>query len=468
MKNVVTDFGLVANGVTDNLAALNVAIAAYTTADGAWFWPAGTYILSATPSAIPNGSLWYGEGMTLTAIKGTRAAPSGTATLSVNGRTGVTLRDLHVTTTDDVNASQQCIDATSSTNFTCTNVKMSNAISAGMRAASKALVMRYTGGEVTNIYQDVSASGFSGDFSDSLIYGTYFHDNATQATNTRHCVYISGTANPKNTMVQNCVFRNYGGGNAVEFHGSGSGTIAGASYNLSVDNCVFDSTYDQPACVIQGTIGASFTNNKIYNVSGVVLEGALNWGFIVDGNVLTAGTVFEGAIFCTINSAINGGGRVTNNVYTKAPGFLDTGVGVYANGAVQGLTIADNSFANIYCGVLLTTNTAGNVNGVEIRDNKFSVSPGSVDQAAGRYVAIPTGLTAGIIVDGAIQNCKLSNNTCSGLNYELAFTTNVPATGSAGTADGVSFTSTAGATIGYFNGVKPTNHPLERVDARPL
>lgn len=469
MKNVITDLGLNPDGTTDNLAALNVAIAAFVITDGAWFWPAGTYRLSATPSVIPNSSVWYGEGMTLTSIKGTRAAPSSTATLSVSGRSNVTFRDLHVTTTDDVNAAQQCIDATGSTNFTCRDVKVSNAISAGIRAASKAVAMRYFGGECTNVYQDNSASCFSGDFSYSFIQGTYFHDNATQNTNTRHCIYINGAANPTNITIANCVFKDYGGGNAIEFNGNASGNVGGLGYNYLVKGCSFSSTLGNNAITASDVNGCSIVGNTVYNVSGFSLVGNSLTNFLVANNTCTNGTAENGITFITVTGG-GYGGRITGNVYSKAFGLYDASCGIRVQGITEGLEIDNNTFSGISVGVLLTGHAAGNtVNDVDIYDNRFSNQAGSVSVITnGRYVVQPSGLTAGVAVDGIVSNIRIKNNKVANMQYEIVFTTNTPATGSNGQADSVSFTSNAGAVIGYLNGALPTNHPLQRVEAIPL
>jgi len=468
MKNVITDLGLNPDGTTDNLAALNAAIAAYAVADGAWFWPAGTYRLSATPSVIPNSSVWYGEGMTLTAIKGTRAAPGGGAVLSLTNSQNVTLRALHITTTDDANACDQCAIIGGSNNLFCDGVKLSFGYSAGFRMPARATRLRFMNGEVTAIHQDFSASGFTGELADSLIANTWFHNNATESSNTRHCIYINGATNPTNVAIEGCIFNSWGGGTAVGLKGDSSGSVTGAAYNLSVSGCTFDTTGVGGSCIgPQGVQGLNISNNSFFFGSfgsqGIQITGDC-WNFNIDGNnFMSPPTETDGVAISLANG--NGGGRITNNMLAMANARYDVSSGVNVFGSVGNLEIANNTFSGMGNAILFSTAAVFSPNNVGVgniycHDNNFNIPPGAISVATGGRV-VPglsvAGQSAAIVVDGRCSTLQMLDNKSTGFTYDLVFTTNVVATGSAGQADTVQYRLIATPVVICTNSAVPTN-----------
>lgn len=481
MKNVTTDLGannLVGDGATDNLAHLNSAMTAWVVSDGAWFWPAGTYILSAKPSVIPNNMVWYGEGMTLTVIKGTRAAPSSTPVLDLSSAQNVTLRDMHITTTDDVNSAQQCIDCTSSVNLFCHRVKMSNGYSAGMRTSTKSVGMRFIGGEVTNFHQEPSCSGFSGDFSDSLIAHSYFHHQNTVQVTTQHYIYINGTTQPRNTTILGCVFTTFNGG-PVDFAGGFTPTTA--ALNLQIIGCTFDGTdsianscITMKGCIAPKVLDCGFflTNSVVGSMNGISPFGSNLVNYIIDGNTCTFNDPTYNGAFIAIGGGLAGsillGGKICNNTISNLNGQISDVRGIYAISA-NGLEIHNNTFNGLYAGVMLSSGTAGNVKNVYIHDNFMRNDVGATNNGQSYNLGLPNGKTAGVILDGTMSGIRMRNNVVTGVDYEVAFTTNNSnLLDTSGNADNTWLSvNPEGSVVVYVNGAKPTNFSWQRYQERP-
>lgn len=471
-KNVTTDLGannLVNNNSTDNLAHLNAAMAAWVATDGEWYWPAGSgYVFSATPNAVPNGMVWRGEGPGLTIINGTRAAPSGGAVLSFVNSQNVAVTDMTITTPDTANACDQNALVGGSVNLLFRNVKLSNGNSAGVRASSRATSLRFFQGELTNIHQNASAAGFSGELADAFIGGTYFHNMATETSNTRHCIYINGSTNPTNVTIQGCNFTAWGGGEAVALKGDGTGSVTGAGYNLAVNGCSFDTTSASGACVsAQGVQGAQITNNLFYfgssSSAGIAVSGDC-WNFLIDGNNFMSPPIETESLAISLSGG-NGGGRISNNVIAMANARYDVSRGIQVAGSVGNLEIDNNTISGLGCGILFTTaqTYAPNVQGVGdiyCHDNNINIPTGATNlTTGGRFVpGLSVGQSAAIVVDGKCSGLKLFDNKTAGLTYDLVFTTANGSTGSSGQADDIRYRFVnASPAVAFTNGAIPTN-----------
>lgn len=451
MKNVTVDLGannLVADGSTDNTAHLNAAMAAWTTADGAWFWPAGQYNLNSKPNSPPNGMMWYGEGKGLTTIYGFRAAPSVTCVIDLTSTQNMTIKDLTCTTLDTANAAQQSFDVTSANNILFERVKMSNGFSGGIRASSSATNIRYLDGEITNIHQDPSASGFSGCLSNCLIEGNYFHDTSTESGGTRHCVYFNSNPgeNVRGSKVRNNTFVTYGNGAAIAFKGDGSGSATGAGYSLSAVGNSFDTTSTSGPCLsAQGVQGVHFVGNNVYAKQPGASLFQINgdcWNFVIDSNVFYTPHNYFGGEFIVIQGG-NGGGRVSNNMFAKANSYYELCYGVFVLGSTGNLEICNNTFVGMYCGVLLSTGVsyspgAQGVGDIHIYNNNLNIPAGGTDvtSPAGAVVGLSNGQTAAFILDGQVKSIRIENNKVNGLNFNTVFTTG-SFLGSSGNADAV-------------------------------
>lgn len=491
MKNVLTDLGannLVADGTTsggtDNTAAINAAMAAWTPANGAWFFPAGQYNFNSTPNAVPNGMVWYGEGMNLTTLFGYRTSASATAVLNLASTQNVTLRHLQVSTLDTANAAQQCLDCSGSTNLSCERVKVSNGFSAGLRAASKANFLRFVDGEVTNFHQSTSASGFSGDFSNSVIKGTYFHNELAPYVNQQHAIYINGSANPSNTLIQNCMFTRWPSGAMIDLAGDEAGTPTGTARNLRVDSCSFShggltaTPIASEFVTIRGVIGAAVTNcsmdldgnnGSFYGTSAIQVFGENSSDFLISGNVITVTSPNFGGSAIALGNAGGyvGGGRICDNVFALPNGYTNNMTGIFAPIGLDGLEICDNTFTGATVGVWLAgaNATAPQFNNVSIHNNTFKQAISPIFGTSGFTTGLGANVAVGVLIDGNVSGISIVDNRCLNFNYELAFTTgNGSKFVTTGNASNVTYKVTTG-TVGYAGGAAPTS--LTRIIPNP-
>lgn len=94
----VKSYGATGDGSTDDTAAINLAIAACTTATGGTiFFPKGTYIVTATLTDIPSNTTLCGENRGASIISAKTTFVSGDIIRCVSGGDSVTIRDIFIT-----------------------------------------------------------------------------------------------------------------------------------------------------------------------------------------------------------------------------------------------------------------------------------------------------------------------------------------------------------------------------------
>jgi hypothetical protein len=213
-------------------------------------------------------------------------------------------------------------------------------------------------GEVTNFHQSTSASGFSGDFSNSVIKGTYFHNELAPYVNQQHAIYINGSANPSNTLIQNCMFTRWPSGAMIDLAGDEAGTPTGTARNLRVDSCSFShggltaTPIASEFVTIRGVIGAAVTNcsmdldgnnGSFYGTSAIQVFGENSSDFLISGNVITVTSPNFGGSAIALGNAGGyvGGGRICDNVFALPNGYTNNMTGIFAPIGLDGLEICD-------------------------------------------------------------------------------------------------------------------------------
>lgn len=462
--DVTTAFGannLVNDNTTDNTAKLNAIFGGTSTpaltAPYTLYFPGGSgYVFASTPTAIPSNVTLCGDGKNQTIIKGTRAAPSGGAVLSVGANSNITLRDLYITTPDTANACDQCVGSSGATNLVMTRVKMSNGNSACLRAASPTQVFM-SGCELTNVHTNASGSLISGSLVNSVINSCWFHDNGG-LLNTNHCIYLSGASVPQNVVISNNVFQNYTG-SALDLTGNPGVTPA---LNIDVIGNTFIPASANATSImdVQTVFGINIVGNTFNMTYGGTMALYSTQNFVISNNVFnmlaTGANRGVAGISLVDDGTLNRGGLISNNVFSAPSGLMQFGSGIQMY-AAQNVSVVDNVFTGLFLGVGLNGAATG-VSYIEIRDNSFNNPIGGTNTTGPGYFYGNNNTYYGIGVDGACPHLRALDNYCQGLTYELFFTR----FNFTGQTDSVKFRSASWAgsntnTFGFQGSAAPTN-----------
>ena len=427
-KNVTTDFStnnLDATGATDNTAKLNAILAG---GSQTLYWPAGTYLFTATPTTLPAGMVWYGDGPYQTIFNSTRTVTNSSVGVSLADN--CTIRDMQFTTTNDANAVLYALASGTTTGVVVARCFFQNFAAGGIRSSGVTTRARIVDSEFTNMVYVTSASCITGCFQDSIITGCFFHDNNGTLT-TQHCIYLNGSPVPRDVIISNCVFENYTGGAAVALQGDEISVSSGA---IIVQGCTFYGT-GLPGVIgttIQGlrVQSCAFSTNATGSQPGVVLY-ACN-GFAITDNVFNAissGASAAGGGCIQIDNATAYGttsGTIAGNVMwsgdpTTGDTTLRMGNGITLYGG-KNILITDNIISGWAYGVVF--NGTGNVSNITVRNNQITApaSPTWIDNGGGVYLFGNPKTSAAFAFDGPVTNVKLLDNVCSGQTYELLFT----------------------------------------------
>ncbi len=302
-----TDYGVVADGVTDDTTNLQTAITAAATAGRVLLLPAGTIIIDNI--AIPSGSRIVGEGVNKTIIK----RKNNATTNNFINHTSAFFTALEYLTVDG-NKANQTVAAHNISFFGCRENFLNNVVSYGAKAVG--------GGYGCGVCIQDGENDSSGNLTRIInckIYqnegdGVYINKdwlvqikNCRITTNTGNGISVINLAYPPQSQVQNyiTITENYVTSNTasgIRFVGFYTGGVAGKPIYGTT-------TPPQLGCVISNNI--CYSNGQY----GIAFQGA--WSTIT-GNVCSRNgtTTAHGGILCNSwNVTVTGNTMYDNSYY---------------------------------------------------------------------------------------------------------------------------------------------------------
>lgn len=378
----VLDHGALGNGVADDTAAINAAIATGKPV----FFPAGTYLISS--DLVPgSGQLLEGAGRSKTTIKKTAGT---TAVILPAAGSGGAVRRMTV----DCNGHQGGIFVTNHTDYLIEDVLVKNTAGGGFwgfcahtgahrmrvigsRATACYIGVQFGGGasdcvlqnsEVDNITENSTFEGmvFLSTAPRANVIGNYIHDGAT-------CDGISLDQGSVDVLILGNRLVNIGGANTarrgINF------TVAGGAHRARIIGNVIDTTGENAIYVftnndyglIQGNTIRN-TNQSNTNPSVSVEVDAFHWkviGNLVDTSVGTCDGFFVNSKNVYADNVVLNQGR--HGIYIFADGSGPVSV---TDAVVLGNILKNNGKAVSGNGIQLTANFSGVISNVQVSHNR--------------------------------------------------------------------------------------------------
>jgi len=402
----VKDFGATGDGVTDDTAAINLALAV----GGKIYFPSGTYLCS-TITLVSSDTHIFGDKKSVIKLKNSVDVDL----LDLSNFDNITISDL----TFDGNKANQTVDVNSVCvrGDGCSNVILQNCTI--KNSALSGINIRNSDGVkvVNNIFTDCGTKNSvnSGDAM-YLAFNTNDYVSGNTVTNpARIGIIIKGSAGP--TATNSTVIGNY----VINSGENGIGTEDGNARILIANNVVVDAGDNVFASTKAGIVVGE-TGEKI-TVSGNIIHNPGSYGIevvhgadetIVSGNSITSSG--STGIFAT---AVDGSGGLDNLLITGNNITTTVLDGIYISAAATNPLVAANLNTNIsilsnvirsaardciVCSAMLDFNISNNTihsttTGAGIRvinSEEGSISGNYITEAASR----------GIYVQGATINCS--------------------------------------------------------------
>ena len=364
----VKDFGAVGDGVTDDRAAIVLALA-YLTSGGTLYFPAGTYLVSAAIT-VPHGNLqMQGDGFNASVIKIAASYADSTSLFDFSSVDNVEISDLGF----NGNLANQGISST---------------------ADNKQIA--------------IAIKGTSSNYS---ITRCYFKDWGKDG------VYVQ-TANNRRVTVSECLFENTRR-NGVTFIGGEQCQVVNCQFFLGKDqtNVVFNNgVHYEPNSAADNLKGLIVKGNSFHDMQGGVMlynsNGGTVSGVIVEGNEFETITQRAAVVSYALGTAgiTISGNRFRNCGNDASTSVTTDGGGIQFNQTANAI-ITDNSFDNCtgFLGTVVNSGSAGR--GTIIKNNLFTG-----DQRG----AIRLGYVNGSSSTGSLR--QIVGNICLGGGLDTANT----------------------------------------------
>lgn len=318
LKDVVSvkDFGAVGDGVTDDTAVINAAIASGAKSI---YFPAGTYIISSTVALYGSDICLWSDQSPIIKVKSGLA--SGIAMLTVRGSR---------TTLDGLIFDGNLANPPSS--GVHSSISLDTSVSSISDTTIKGCTLQnYSGFGILSFSASNSINRLT-------IDRCRFHTFTSAAPSRPACIQLVWPTTHTNVVVSGCTFENVSGGGFMIRSNDGAGVVR----NVSVVNNIFklnSQSYTSLGVEVWKGYNVTVAGNVFHTCNmGVSL------GYTCD-NVAVAGNTFEDMLDYGVEVIDANNLSITGNT------FKDFKWGVFAQKGCSAVSVTDNTFANAKLGL---------------------------------------------------------------------------------------------------------------------
>lgn len=336
----ITYFGGVGDGVTDNTAALNAALASLSGNGGSVYFPPGNFkfltAISYTVASIPGSVTFKGAGADVT-------------TLFFPSTNGIII---------DLSSPYQT--------FHVRDLTFASGTSSGLLSG---LIINQSSPEGAFFQSDVTGVNFRANIPGGTGWGNGFVSNGASATsfvsdyflNNTNAINLGPSVNSpffgQDYNITNCTF--FGGTTGILYGSDIQAVEVSNNYFVNLTSALV-----VPGGAVGFLEGLQFTGNSVaVTGTGINLNAAVSQ-VTITGNLFTSATANTNLL---ISLGVASGFTIVGNTFSGTGGGGMSGITVFATTAGTGGTIVGNSFQSLNAAVTL----AGGTSGINVQSNVY-------------------------------------------------------------------------------------------------